>query len=176
MATLPQFTFQHSLVSNDALITLLVSWALLLLVRLERASHPVQTTGRYLGLGLVIGLAILPKNQGAVLLLFVLGVLAVRGVGQLSVVEIGRKMVLVTVPALAISAWLWVRNVRLYGDWSAANQFVAIAGGDREASLLQVLGESSGLWRSFIAVFGWMTVAAPQWVYAVWVACSSDCL
>ena len=74
-----------------------------------------------------------------------IGVLVVRnGVadGELVVFKnlqtIGRKVALVVVPALLIGGWLWVRNVRLYGDWSAANQFVAIAGGSGSESLAGV--------------------------------------
>ncbi|MCB0000581.1 MAG: hypothetical protein KDE56_32675, partial [Anaerolineales bacterium] len=71
-------------------------------------------------------------------------------------------------PVLFIAGWLWWRNWQLYGDWTATSQFIRLAGGDREFTLWQVLGESGGLWRSTVAVFGWFNLLAPAWVYAVW--------
>ena len=99
VAALPQFTFQHSLVSNDGFVTFLVSLGLYLLVRFELLNQPsppapLPSLGegsnvrrddnksfsprgedvpkgtdeggiwQYVGLGCVIGLAILTKNQG----------------------------------------------------------------------------------------------------------------
>jgi hypothetical protein len=51
---------------------------------------------------------------------------------------------------------------------TAANQFVAVAGGDRGYTLGQVLAEWDGLWTSLFAVFGWFNVRAAPWVYDVW--------
>ncbi|MEZ4517410.1 MAG: hypothetical protein R3C44_11465 [Chloroflexota bacterium] len=48
-----------------------------------------------------------------------------------------------------------------YGDPTAANQFVAIAGGDRGYTLLQVFRESPGLILSLVAVFGWFNLQPP---------------
>jgi hypothetical protein len=72
------------------------------------------------------------------------------------------------VPATLLGGWLLARNWLLYGDVTAANQFVRIAGGDRGYTLGEVLAESSGLWTSFFALFGWFNVRAPEWVYGVW--------
>ncbi|MEM7800572.1 MAG: phospholipid carrier-dependent glycosyltransferase, partial [Chloroflexota bacterium] len=185
VAILPQFTFQHSLVSNDVLITLWTSLAIYLLVKTDLMTgvrfpisdfrnsdtgyHP-SAIGFYLILGLTIGLAILTKNQGAVLLIFAVGFVLLRGIGRESLEQILIKEGLIIGPALLIGGWLWVRNVRLYGDWSAANQFVILAGGPRDATLLQVLSETPTIWRSFIAVFGWLTVAPPAPTYWIWAA------
>jgi hypothetical protein len=78
------------------------------------------------------------------------------------------RISLIIIPALLISGWLLWRNWRLYGDVTASNQFVRIAGGDRVYSVLQVLAEMDGLWISLFAVFGWFNVRAPQWVYFIW--------
>lgn len=47
-------------------------------------------------------------------------------------------------------------------------KFIRIAGGDRAYTLWQVLAESDGVWLSFIAIFGWFNLRAPDWVYSIW--------
>jgi hypothetical protein len=63
---------------------------------------------------------------------------------------------------------MWWRNWMLYGDPTAANVFIRIAGGDRGYTLGQVLDESDGLLLSLVAVFGWFNVRPPNWVYSLW--------
>jgi hypothetical protein len=74
----------------------------------------------------------------------------------------------VVLPALLLAGWLWARNWMLYDDFTATNQFIRIAGGDREYSVGQVIGESGGLWLSLYAVFGWFNLRPPHWVYWFW--------
>ncbi|MDX1686389.1 MAG: hypothetical protein R3248_00265, partial [Candidatus Promineifilaceae bacterium] len=74
----------------------------------------------------------------------------------------------VLAPALAVGGWLLWRNWTLYGDVTAANQFVRLAGGDRGYTLAQALAELPGAWDSLFAVFGWFNVRAPGWVYWLW--------
>jgi hypothetical protein len=138
--------------------------------------------GRLLLLGLTIGLAILSKNAGILLLAFAVGSLALL---QLSIVNgqwsIANRQSLISnlqslisnllpviLPALLLGGWLWWRNWQLYGDPLATEPFIRIAGGDRGYTLWQVLAESSGLWQSLFAIFGWFNLRAPEWVYWVW--------
>jgi hypothetical protein len=62
---------------------------------------------------------------------------------------------------------LW-RNNSLYGDVTAANQFVLEAGGDRGYTLWQVLAETPAIWRSLFGVFGWFNVVPPDWLLWLW--------
>ena len=71
-------------------------------------------------------------------------------------------------PALLLGGWLLWRNWTLYGDPTAANQFVALAGGYRPYSLQQVFLDMDRVWLSFFAIFGWMSVQPPAWVHVVW--------
>jgi hypothetical protein len=80
----------------------------------------------------------------------------------------GQQLLLVVGPALLIGGWLLARNWQLYGDITATSVFIRIAGGDRGYTLGQALREIPGLWRSFFAVFGWMNVAPPSWLYWLW--------
>ena len=172
VAFLPQFNFQHAAVSNDPLIIFLSTAALWQLIWLWQG--PV-TARRLLLLGITIGLAALSKNAGVLLLLFAAGFLAVRRLKdglnnwpkQLATWG-WQTAVYLLLPVLLLAGWLWWRNWQLYGDWTATNQFIRLAGGDREFTLWQVLAESSGLWRSLVAVFGWFNLLAPAWVYWLW--------
>lgn len=174
IAFLPQFNFIHSAITNDALITLLAAAGIWQLVRLWQTG---VTRKRLLALGITIGLAALTKNAGFLLLLYTVGflfLLALRemdsgkNVGQQMGRWLGETAVFVILPVLLIAGWLWMRNLNLYSDFTATNQFIEIAGGDREYTLGQVLAESDGLWLSFFAVFGWFNVLAPSWVYIIW--------
>ena len=175
VAFLPQFNFVHASVTNDVLITLLVSLAVWQVVRIWRRG----TGGRWgelLLLGVTIGLAALTKTAGILLGVYVVGVLGwmvaggrrqvAGGNGRLR--SLSQIFLLVVVPVLLLAGWLWWRNWLLYGDPTAANQFVRIAGGDRGYSLGQVLAEMPGLWLSLFAVFGWFNVRPPEWVFWVW--------
>ncbi|MBK8986996.1 MAG: glycosyltransferase family 39 protein [Chloroflexi bacterium] len=180
VAFLPQFNFLHSAISNDVLVIFLTSAALWQLIRLWQ-TH--TTPARLLLLGLTIGLTILTKNAGTLLLVYALGFLMVNGQwstdnGQpptfkrLLTIHNWRftigNLLLVLLPALLVGGWLWWRNWLLYGDITATAPFIQFAGGDREASPLQVLGEWQSIWPSLFAVFGWFNLRPPQWVYWVW--------
>lgn len=168
VAFLPQFAFIHGAVSNDAAITFFCAAAIwqLLRLRLER-----PTTGRYLLLGLTIGLAMLSKAAGLLLLAYAVGVLGllawVRASGR-RWTETLSTAALVAGPALLVGGWLLWRNWSLYGDITAANQFIALAGGVREYTLRQVWHDLDRVWLSLFGLFGWMNLQAPGWLYALW--------
>ncbi len=177
-AFLPQFNFVHSAIGNDPLIIFLSSLAVWQLLRLWVTA---VSPSRLLILGSAIGLAALTKNTGVLLGLYALSILILLALrDSYTMIEDQRlkisryfqsliiNLLLVILPVLLIAGWLWRRNWTLYGDWTAANQFIQIAGGDRAYTLWQVWGESSGLWLSLIAVFGWFNVRAPNWIYWLW--------
>ncbi|MCA9968830.1 MAG: DUF2142 domain-containing protein, partial [Anaerolineales bacterium] len=180
VAFLPQFNFLHASITNDALIIFLCAAALLQLLQL----YVQQTAGappprrRLLLLGITIGLAALSKTAGILLWLYALGfigILWLRGKteardwrSRANLQSLISNLLLLSAPVLALAGWLWLRSWALYGDPTAASQFVAFAGGDRGYSLWQVLAESGGLWRSLFAVFGWFNVLPPAWVFWVW--------
>jgi len=177
VAFLPQFAFIHAAVSNDAAITLFSAAALWQLLRLLNPPAPPRprSPAPLLFLGLTIGLAMLSKAAGLLLLAYgagVVGLLALaeawpegakRAVARAAVAVAG-----VVAPALLLGGWLLWRNWTLYGDPTAASQFVAIAGGYRPYSLLQVAQDMDRVWLSFFALFGWMSVQPPAWIHIVW--------
>lgn len=164
---LPQFNFVAATISNDILIILLASAALWQLIRLWQ--QPVAN-GRLLLLGVTIGLAALTKNQGILLLVYAVGVLALLAWRDHSWGLFGRMALLVVLPVVMLAGWLWLRNWRLYGDPTATNQFVRLAGGDRGFSLTQAVDALWRGWPTFIGRFGWANIPLPQSLYFVWFA------
>ncbi len=164
-AFLPQFNFVHASITNDTLITFLAAAAIWQIVRLWQ--QPI-TFYRLLWLGITIGLAILSKNAGVLLLAYGLGVLVLVAIRERRFRLLFSTVPVVLLPAIFIGGWLWWRNWQLYGDPTAANQFVRLAGGDRNYSVWQVLSETPSLWLSFFGVFGWFNLRAPNWVYWIW--------
>jgi hypothetical protein len=188
-AFLPQFVFLHSAVTNDALIVFLASFALWQLVKVWLNGGG---NGRFLLLGVTIGLAILTKTTGILLLLYTIGVIVLlwlkeshaetqkrkekpeknlRNLRNLRIKNIRSllfNLLLILIPALLLGGWLWLRNWQLYGDITATAPFIRIAGGDRGYTLWQVIGEYDGLWASLFAIFGWFNLRPPDWVFWLW--------
>lgn len=172
VAFLPQYNFLHASISNDPLV---IFFCAATLWQLLRFWYEGTTTRRLLLLGVTIGLAMLSKMAGLLLLFYAIGFLAVlswrqvKGLRPLLETAV-KNILLAAVPALLLGGWLLVRNWLLYEDITAASVFIRVAGGDRQYNLGQVLGETSGLWRSLFGVFGWMNVALPPWLYLLWSA------
>ncbi|MFQ5398786.1 MAG: glycosyltransferase family 39 protein [Anaerolineae bacterium] len=162
---LPQFNFVHASISNDPLIIFLASAALYQLLRIVKMGVNHR---RLIPLGVTIGLAALTKNAGILLLAYATGMLSLVALKERQYRTLPQIAAFVILPAVSIAGWLWWRNWTLYGDVTAANQFIRIAGGDRGYTLGQVLGETRSLLFSSVAVLGWFNVRAPAWVYWFW--------
>ncbi|WP_420629842.1 glycosyltransferase family 39 protein [Candidatus Leptofilum sp.] len=164
VAFLPQFGFLHGSVSNDPLMILVATAVLYQLLFLWQVR---VTNGRLLVLGITLGLGLLAKTTGILLLAWAVGWLVLRQSWQKKRL-VWQATVPVVLPALLVGGWWLVRNWLLYGDVTAVNQFVALAGGNRAYSLGQVLADLDRVWLSFIAFFGWMTVRPPIWIHWLW--------
>ncbi len=174
VAFLPQFAFLHGAINNDVLIIFLCSLALWQLTWLW---YNEITTTRLLLLGVTVGLAVLTKMTGLLLLPLTVLVLALKAWREahdreetFPWIELLRSSLLVILPALLVSGWLLWRNWEFYGDVTAANQFVFLGGGLRPYSLVQVWHDMDRVLLSAVAFFGWMNVLAPRWLYQIWAA------
>ncbi len=183
VAFLPQFAFIHGAVSNDAAITLFSTAALWQLLRItnyelritngdKSAIEGASLTSCVL-LGLTIGLAMISKTAGLLLLVWCVAVLAAwewTGGGEHRLRRAFQAVVAVALPALTLGGWWLWRNWMLYGDPTATNQFVRLAGGLRTYTLYQVWLDMDRVWTSLFARFGWMNVRPPAWIWIVWSA------
>jgi hypothetical protein len=134
-------------------------------------------------LALTCGAAALTKNQGLLLIGWVFVGLFLtawgrgaeerrsRGATQhsaLSTFHFSLFTFYFLLPSLTLAAPLWWRNWGLYGDFTAANQFVLIAHGNRGFTVWESLAQWPSVWNSLFAVFGWFNILAPRWVQWVW--------
>lgn len=125
---------------------------------------------RLLLLGLTIGLAMLSKTAGLLLLAYCVAVLVVGVFCRGGWRRAAGVAALVALPALLLGCWWLWRNWTLYGDPTAANQFILLAGGERPYTLRQVGHDLDRVWTSLFARFGWMNVRPPAWVWLAWSA------
>ncbi|MEW5717222.1 MAG: glycosyltransferase family 39 protein [Chloroflexota bacterium] len=187
----PMFLFISASVNNDNLATMLATLALLLLAQLITRG---ATTRRFVALGIVLGLGALTKVSLLGLLIVAACVFAyllwksrggARERGSAGEGERGRGgenhplthspthpfgivKGSLTCAALVvlIAFWWYARNWMLYGDFSAFDVWVRIAGGrPTPVTLANLLDEFQGFRISFWGNFGGVNLIAPEWVY-----------
>jgi 4-amino-4-deoxy-L-arabinose transferase-like glycosyltransferase len=172
----PMFLFVSSSVNNDAMAAFVGNLGLLMIVRIPNRRSQSSNAGWSRGLvllGVVIGLGVLTKLSLLAMVplaLLVVGVCTWRENARLSV---PRRLLLVvgdwamvSLPVLAISAWWFLRNWRLYGDPTALNAFIAIQGRRPSSpTLADWLGEFGTFRWTYWGLFGAVNVMAPRIVY-----------
>ncbi len=170
VAFLPQFSFISAAVSNDNLIILLATLTLFLLVRFF--GNDLETTPSWqqtVGLGVVLGLALLAKMSSLNLVALTAGVFILHALFTRQWrITISRLFVTLLVAAV-IGGWWYVRNWLLYGDFTALGPFLAIV--DKRSSPLSFGNfskEMEGLRISLLALFGWFNIPVSAWIYKVW--------
>ncbi|MDI7274768.1 MAG: DUF2142 domain-containing protein [Anaerolineae bacterium] len=161
----PMFLYISGAVSNDALAAAVCTLGLWLLVRGLR-QPPVAR--RWAVVGAVLGLGALTKVSALglwPLALVVLGWVSWRGRSWRAFLRCGASMLAV---GGLIAGWWYYRNWWLYRDPLGWKNFLAIMGrrsGPATPGVL--LSELPGLVRSYWGVFGWFSVTAPNWFYAL---------
>jgi len=161
----PMLLFITAAVSNDSLAAAVCTVALWLLVRrLWQEPEP----RRWAAVGVVLGVAGLTKVSALglwPLAVVVLAWVSWRRRGWRDFLRCGVVMLAV---AGAIAGWWYYRNWRLYHDPLGWVNFLALMG-RRSGSLTPqvLLSELPGLIRSYWGVFGWFSVGAPDWYYAL---------
>ncbi len=168
---LPQFNFLHAVISNDTLMILLSSLVIWQVLWLWLNG---VTRRRLLMLGVSLGLAMLSKTAGVLLLVWVVAVAGWWwwrvGREQHGRAPLRRDFILLTLlPAALIAGWWFWRNWLLYGDVTATQMFIELAGGERTLTMRQLGRELVKVGQSAVAYFGWMTVQPPPLVYWLWV-------
>ncbi|CAG0995247.1 hypothetical protein ANRL3_03074 [Anaerolineae bacterium] len=188
----PMFIFISASVNNDNLATPLATLALLLMTRLITRGATMQ---RFVILGVVLGLGALTKISNLALLAVAACVflMSLRG-ALLSEAKRSRRIATKQSPirelgiasqrtlamtiffgsllcaalVVLIAFWWYARNWILYGDPSAFNVWVAIAGGRPiPATFASLLGEFQGFRISYWGNFGAVNIIAPEWLYVL---------
>ncbi|NTU61911.1 MAG: hypothetical protein HGB05_00580 [Chloroflexi bacterium] len=183
----PMFIFISGAVNNDNLTMALCSLGLLLIVKRVReyegsgvrdqglvarelpfAQDFLYRFGRWLPLGIVLGLGALTKTSA-------LALLPVAGLAVIMVAwrkgswhEFWAGAFATALPVLLIAGWWYLRNVQLYGDVTGINAFIDVLGQRAApASLLQLWGERWGFLLSYWGLFGGVNVPLDNWVYHI---------
>jgi hypothetical protein len=159
----PQFLFTSALVTNDALLTALAAILLWLVVRQHTWQLHTDTRPTLL-LGIVFGLALITKQSA--LLFGPVVALALIGRNRQTVGAVVRRWGIAFGAAGVISGWWFARNWWLYGDPLGLAIFRAeFTTQPFDPTNLQAwIMAFDQLHASFWARFGWMNVAAPDWV------------
>lgn len=176
----PMVIFIAGSVNNDNLVVPISSLALLMLLRLlQRQNLPLRRAiGRYVLLGVVLGLAALTKASSLALTVLTALVVTVRAVrrhfrplqdrssaGWKEFIAGGLATLL---PLVAVAGWWYLRNLRLYGDLTGLNAFIEILGKrDVPASLSQLWRERYSFLAGYWGNFGGLNIPMSAWVYRV---------
>ena len=168
----PMFVFISGAVNNDNLTMTLCSLALLLMIKRLRAPEEPATlgfrAGRWLPLGVVLGLAALTKTSALGLLPLAALTVAIAAWKRRSWVEFFAGGLATAIPVLLIAGWWYARNLQLYGDLTGLNAFIDVLGRrEAPASLQQLWGERWGFMLSYWGLFGGVNVPLDYWVYHI---------
>jgi hypothetical protein len=171
VAFVPQFLFITSSVNNDNAMTCLGALSLYLMLRLvrDRASGdapPGVSVGLWVVLGGVLALALLSKLSAVALLILAGAVIALVAWHRRSWRVAWRASLCVGLPVVLLAGWWYVRNVVLYGEPTGLTAMWEVVG-RRDDFGLDLWGEFRALRYSFWGLFGWFSIAMPDWVYRV---------
>ncbi len=167
VAFIPQFLYLSSTVSNDNLVILVASWALVLLASWLRGPR-LPTWGQVGTMGALLGLAVLAKLSGVLLWPLVAAVLIWLAWRVRDPRWLAKAGILCFTIALAVCGWWLVRNQVLYGDLTASQALAVALGGQRQelpTTLGDILAEFRGFRYSLWGLFGWFNVLSPDLFY-----------
>jgi hypothetical protein len=168
----PMFIFISAAVNNDNLTMTLCSAALLLMIKRARAPLEPATegfrAGRWIPLGIVLGLAAITKTSalGLLPLAALTAAIVAWKQDQNRLKEFLAGGFATAIPVLLIAGWWYVRNIQLYGDVTGLNAFIEVLGRRAApASLAQLWGERWGFMLSYWGLFGGVNVQMADGVY-----------
>lgn len=162
----PQFIFISASVNNDNLI---IAATALILLLLARTLNRLPTTRRLVGLGLALGLATLTKQNALLLLPLTFIILTAFAMHERSWAYFWRWHGITFGLAFIVAGWWYVRNLLLSGNvFGLRSLFELLPPRPDWPSWNEFLWHGSRAWRSFWALFGWLNVSPPAWVYVVY--------
>jgi 4-amino-4-deoxy-L-arabinose transferase-like glycosyltransferase len=161
----PQFLFISGSVNNDNLLVLAVTAVWWLSVR--ALAHP-ENIRRWLGVGLLLAVALLAKSSAVIACLVVGGLILFVVVQRRSPALLVRAGLAVTLPIVLGVGWWFIRNQILYGDplgWAVFAEVYAAVFRTTPFTANDLRHFFTTQMNSFWGLFGWMNVWAPSWFY-----------
>jgi Dolichyl-phosphate-mannose-protein mannosyltransferase len=167
VAFLPQFAFRGSQVSNDALVTTMSAWTVLLMVRIVQHGFTWRR-------GVLAAVALAAAYLSKISAICLAPPLAIVILTEPVAWRERLKHLSVFAVTLAIVAPWSIRNVMLYGDpFASGVMHTAVAGLIYKRSLWDlhfVTTLPRETFKSFVGFFGYFTVKMPKVVYAMYLA------
>ena len=172
VAFTPQFVFICASVNNDSLMAATAVWTGVAALQISNFKSQISK-GYAIGTGIILGLGLLSKLSGLVLLPLIGLAFLIRWLGQRPVKQgighlIFQAVVVLGVAAL-VSGWWYARNVALYGDplgWSVWLSDIGVR--TPTPALWQLTPEFPALFRTYWADFGGLQFGDA--VYVAWAA------
>ncbi len=188
----PMFVFISGAVNNDNLAIPLASLGTLLIIQLVTQPKGRPLWMRAVGIGVVIGAAVLTKQGTIALIPLSFGAFFIafwqKERGEMMSAEAGLRLIgrclanavglmgVLFIPILLIAGWWYYRNIVLYGDLLGWSAFIAVLG-ERAvpAPLAQLWDERWGFMLSYWGLFGGVNVPMWEWSYRLlnWILVTS---
>ncbi len=172
VATQPMFAFITASVANEP-ANIAFSAVGLWLAQRYVLRGPSKKWYRAAALGVTLGLISLSKMTGlsfglvAVVAILMSAISTRKQAGAARL--LWRDGVIIGLLFLAVGGWWYWRNYRLYGDFFQQGLYKIYFNVDPQPlTLNQFLYTLSSGEISFWATFGWLNIAAPEWVYRVY--------
>ena len=164
VALIPTGCYMAGVINNENLITLLFTWALVFLLRFFRSG--MISRRESVSVGILIGLAILTKAQGFVLvfLLIVAAIAAFLRVGRAQFREVITRACVSLILAAAVSGWWFVRNWLVHGLPMPHSLYNPVVPGGLLALAAAPTLAAELIYRITLALYGYFWV--PFWL--VW--------
>ncbi|MEO8259433.1 MAG: glycosyltransferase family 39 protein [Acidobacteriota bacterium] len=161
---IPQYTYLAAALTNDTLASLLSTATIgLLLTTWQRRALPLTLAG---AIGLCAGAAVVAKIHTVFLFPTIAIAVAFHARGQL--LRALTFLVVAAAGSFASASWYFLRNLIVFGDPMASRFKVELLGSVVRPSQLSLLDPylytsfPSGLFRTFWASFGWVTIEPPD--------------
>lgn len=165
-ASIPTFIFISVSISNDNLVTLLVTAGVVWCIDVWRRAR--LSLRDAILLGAILGGTVLSKHNG-IALFGIVGVIVFAGAlgRRWSWRAALRTLALAGAIAALLAGWWYVRNYQLYGDALAlrASQQIWGRGDSINTTVRGVLDEARGIYYSFWMTLGYLNVGGPEWLY-----------
>ncbi len=171
IACQPMFAFITASVANETANIAFCAVGLWLAQRY--VLHGPGHWGRAMALGLTLGLISLSKMTGLSLGLVAVVAILITSITTRKLPGAARLLwrdgFIIGLLFLMVGGWWYWRNYRLYGDFFQSGLYKIYFGVDPQPltfpHFLDILAAGEV---SFWATFGWLNVAAPEWVYSVY--------